>query len=78
VLTLKNALGQKVSNYKQSYVPQITWKPSEFSTFRASYQWEWEEYENHRGVSNSFLQVQTTFILGAHTAHEFKSTSNFI
>jgi hypothetical protein len=71
ILKLKDASGKKIRNYEQSYVPTLTWKPSEFSTFRASYQWNFERLASHSNLKNSFLEVQTTFILGAHPAHDF-------
>jgi hypothetical protein len=71
VLTLEDATGKKIKNYDQSYVPALTWKPSEFSTFRVSYQWDFERSGSESKLKNSFLEMQTTFILGAHPAHDF-------
>jgi hypothetical protein len=71
VLTLEDALGRKTKNYAESYAPTLTWKPSEFSTFRIAYQWDLERTKAKSGVTNAFLQAQTTFILGAHPAHDF-------
>lgn len=71
ILTLEDAAGRKLNNYEHSYVPTLTWKPSEFSTFRVSYQWNFERLGSRSKLKNSFLEMQTTFILGAHPAHEF-------
>jgi len=70
-LTLEDAVGRKVKNYVESYAPTLSWKPSEFSMFRIAYQWDIERSKANTGVTSSFLQAQTTFILGAHPAHDF-------
>ena len=71
VLNLEDATGKKETNFADSYAPTLTWKPSEFSTFRVAYQWDIERSNTKSSVSSSFLQAQTTFIIGAHPAHDF-------
>jgi hypothetical protein len=70
-LNLKNAAGQSLGNLEFGWVPQIAFKPSEFTQFRASY----STLYNLRGSSiqtqEHLLELQTLFILGAHPAHEF-------
>lgn len=71
IVTLEDAAGRRIGNYAQSYSPTLTWKPSEFSTFRVAYHWDLESSGSRRGVSGSFLEAQSTFLLGAHPAHDF-------
>jgi hypothetical protein len=72
VLNLKDVLGKDVDNYDQGIGPSLTWKPSEFATFRANYTWMLTNPDGKATrLGNSYAEVQTTFILGAHPAHEF-------
>lgn len=69
--TLKDVEGKKVENWQRAIVPSVAYKPSEFSLFRLSY--------NHRNVmtplgqeeNTSTIEIQTTFVLGAHPTHAF-------
>jgi hypothetical protein len=71
VTSLKFATGGKTPNFQAALVPQITWKPSEFSTIRLSYTYR-ADYSVDRYVGyGRFLELQTVFILGAHPAHDF-------
>lgn len=69
--SLAFATGGKVSNFHAGLMPQITWRPSEFSTVRLSYTYR-AEYLGTRYIAyERFLELQTVFILGAHPAHDF-------
>jgi len=69
---LLDLTGQKVTQRSTSWTPTITWKPSEFSTFRINYSWQLETDQNvHNKLRQAFFQFQSTFILGAHPAHDF-------
>ena len=64
--------GQKVTQRSTSWTPTITWRPSEFSTFRFNYSWQLETNHNVKNkLRQAFFQFQSTFILGAHPAHDF-------
>ena len=67
----KDAFGASVKNFELGAVPTLTWKPSEFSTFRLAYNVK-PEYERDRFVrTNHYLEAQASIILGAHPAHDF-------
>lgn len=72
VLDLKDAAGSTIANQSEALVPTLTYKPSEFSTFRIGYAWEFEtDSRSTRKVQNSKVELQSTFILGEHPAHDF-------
>ena len=72
VLSSKDALGNKIENASSEIVPTVTYKPSEFSTFRLAYSWQLEQRGNEvTRVADSRLQAQITFILGSHPSHDF-------
>jgi len=61
----------RVSNFQAALLPQITWRPSEFTTVRLGYTYR-AQYEDTRYVGfERFVELQTVFILGAHPAHDF-------
>lgn len=71
VTSLAFASGAKVPNYEAALAPQVTWKPSEFSTVRLGYTYR---LKTSNGVTigyERFAELQTVFILGAHPAHDF-------
>lgn len=70
LLDLKDLLGRDLENNTMRYVPTLTYKPSEFSTFRMAYNWGIKQ-ENDQKAIDSSIQLQASFILGAHPAHEF-------
>jgi hypothetical protein len=71
-LNLKDAIGMVIKKSEHSIAPTLSYKNSEFSTFRANYTWQWkDDGEKFFRVSNSFFEIQSVFILGAHPAHEF-------
>jgi hypothetical protein len=71
VTSLKFASGGGVPNYEAALMPQISWKPSEFTTVRLSYTYR-GIYKVDRFVGyERFAELQTVFLLGAHPAHDF-------
>jgi hypothetical protein len=71
-LNIKDALGREVSKSSNKIVPTLTYKPSEFSTFRLAYAWDLEKRGDHSPeVKSSRLIAQLTFVIGAHPSHEF-------
>jgi hypothetical protein len=70
-LNLQNAQGVRVSNLEYGFVPQLTFKPSEFTQLRASLETQFALRSGANELRNHVLQLQTIFILGAHPAHEF-------
>jgi hypothetical protein len=70
-LNLKDAVGNSLSNSTVALVPTLTYRSSEFTTFRAGYTQEWVSQKGTATQNNWLLELQTVFILGAHPAHEF-------
>ena len=71
VTSLKDPSGAKIENGTTAFVPTLTYKASEFSTFRLAYTKELETQPNEPTADDSLVEVQLTFILGAHPAHDF-------
>ena len=75
VLTAENAIGESLDNHKRALVPTVTWSPSEFSKFRLAYEYFEDSFEGSaekdEGKENHKIQFQSTFIMGAHPAHDF-------
>lgn len=71
VLNQKNAVGGSVSNSTIALIPSLTYKASEFSTLRASYTREWVSQQGAETQASDLIELQATFILGAHPAHDF-------
>jgi len=71
VLTLKDALDRKVFNVDYSIVPTLTFKTSEFTTFKAAYTFQKSTQETQILSTSRTFQIQTVFNLGAHPAHDF-------
>jgi hypothetical protein len=59
------------SNLDYSWIPTFTYKHSEFAQFRAAYQWDFEKRGSITKSTNRAFQVQATFFLGDHPAHDF-------
>ena len=68
---LKTLAGSKVPNHRIAFVPTFTYKASEFSTVRLAYTWEEHKQNKTTTTHNKIVELQTTYILGAHKAHEF-------
>jgi len=60
---------ERVNENIWSYVPTLTYKPSEFSTFRAAYSKETNTWA--KAGKPWKAEIQSTFILGTHPAHDF-------
>lgn len=71
VLSLEDAGGKSVDNGTYAVVPNLTFRPSEFSTFRVSYTFERDKPAAAPAETNHAVEFQATFILGAHPAHDF-------
>ena len=71
VLSLKDANGSKISNYEYGIFPTITYKSSEFMTFRMTYSRETSTQKHRETINKNFVELQSTFILGAHPSHDF-------
>jgi hypothetical protein len=71
VQTLKDLLGNKVQNADYAFVPAVTFKPSEFSTFRVAYNHKVSSQNNNTTSTEGLLEFQATFIVGSHPAHSF-------
>jgi hypothetical protein len=65
-----NGLNTGSKNLRWALVPVLTWKPSEFSTFRFAYNHKRELLGAARTTEHLY-EIQATFILGAHPAHDF-------
>jgi len=72
VLTTEDALGESIDISSYIFVPTLTYKPSEFSTFRIAYAWDLKRRGDATpNVTNSSLLAQMTYVIGAHPSHEF-------
>jgi hypothetical protein len=68
---LKDITGSNVANSENRIVPTITYRPSEFSSLRLAYDWSVAKQANQQDRENHELQMQATFMIGAHPAHDF-------
>ncbi|MBM4254128.1 MAG: hypothetical protein FJ146_19350 [Deltaproteobacteria bacterium] len=71
VLSLKDISGKPVANAEQRYVPTLTYKSSEFVTFRAAFDWTTAKQQGVAERFSKMLLLQAAVNLGAHPAHEF-------
>ncbi|HYX36988.1 MAG TPA: hypothetical protein VE954_28135 [Oligoflexus sp.] len=71
VLSLKDAAGNTVDNSILGVVPTLTYKASEFSTLRVAYNHSQTQREDQADSTEKRLELQATFIMGAHPAHDF-------
>lgn len=71
VMSLQDAGGAGLTNGTLAAVPTLSWKPSEFSTFRAAYTGQSDYVDGASTVVHHTLELQATFIIGAHPAHDF-------
>lgn len=61
----------KQENLNYAFVPNITFKNSEFTLLRASYGLNTETYKGESDTVNQRIELQIIAILGAHPAHSF-------
>ena len=69
--SLEDALGESLSNSTSSWVPSLTYRPSEFSRFQLAYEWQTEAQQGEEDKQTKIIKFQSTFVLGAHPAHDF-------
>lgn len=68
---LPDATGATSKNFDVAFVPNITYKPSEFSLFRLSYNHGYSYLVDRYSDQQRYIEAQAIFILGAHPAHDF-------
>lgn len=71
VLSLKDAGGNKISNFDYGLVPTLAYRASEFSTVKASYGFLGALKEGKDTNPQRVFEIQAVFILGAHPSHDF-------
>jgi hypothetical protein len=71
VNTLKDASGKSVDNSDTAIVPTLTCRPSEFSSWRLSFKNQVYKVAEESPVENKIIELQATFMLGAHPSHAF-------
>jgi hypothetical protein len=70
-LSLETASGKALPNTDFAFVPTITFRNSEFSLFRAAYTLGLDREPGDPFDLRQSLELQVTFNLGAHPAHDF-------
>lgn len=73
-LSLENVAGDSLDNYRRSFVPTLTFQETEFAKFRLAFHHEQIKDPSRPADEDTVVQsveFQTTFILGAHPAHDF-------
>jgi hypothetical protein len=63
--------GEGRRDFDYAIVPIATWKPSEYSTLRFSYNFDVNTTQGDEDTRSHLVQVQFAYILGAHPAHDF-------
>lgn len=71
VLSLKDAIGNKVENSSLGFVPTLTYKASEFSTLRLAYDSSTFHRADEKDKIDQKIEFQANFMIGAHPAHDF-------
>ncbi len=71
VQSQRDALGRSEDNLNFAWVPTLTYRSSEFATFRIAYNDQRDTVNGRTVDRDRFLQFQAIFILGAHPAHTF-------
>ena len=71
VQNLKNVIGETVENSRTALVPGISYQNSEFANFRMAYRLGEEKTADGQTLKANVLEIQSTFILGAHPSHDF-------
>lgn len=70
-LARKDTNGDAQDNFDYGLVPTLTFKNSEFTTFRLAYTYDVQTYQGESDQVNQKIEVQLIAILGAHPAHSF-------
>jgi hypothetical protein len=63
--------GSDRPNFDYAIVPTLTWHPSEFSRMRLAYTHEVATQKGDSDNQETRLELQFTYLLGAHPAHDF-------
>jgi hypothetical protein len=71
LLSLADASGAKLANGTWAVIPTLTYKPSEFSTLRTAYTYEKTYRDRTEDQFKHAVELQLSFILGEHPAHDF-------
>ncbi len=71
VLTLEDALGDEISNADYAIVPTLTYKSSEFASFKLAYNYKVYTQDSLNDRYERSFEIQANYLLGAHPAHEF-------
>jgi hypothetical protein len=71
LMSLKDITGKQIDNSDVRISPTITYKASEFSSFRLAYDWSASKQDNRPDKNIQSVQTQATFMIGAHPAHDF-------
>ncbi|MEZ4743319.1 MAG: hypothetical protein R3B45_12880 [Bdellovibrionota bacterium] len=71
VTSLKDANGKYVDNKSYAIVPTLTYKSSEFATFKLNVHHDTDVQAKRGDSISNTIELQTTFIIGAHPAHDF-------
>ena len=64
-------LGERISNAEYAVIPNLTYKNSEFLTFRLAYHYNLVTESVSSDETSHNIQFQCTYLLGAHPAHDF-------
>ncbi len=70
-LSLKFGTGDRRGNFDFAIVPVLSFKNSEFSTFRLSYTYGQETREGDNARAEQKVEIQLIALIGAHPAHDF-------
>ena len=71
-LSKKDSLtGKKLNNIEYTLAPELTWKSSEFATFKLGPSYTIAREEGRTIEKDMRLNIQWVFILGSHPAHNF-------
>lgn len=71
ILSLKDVAVQPIGNREIAVVPTITYKVSEFSMLRMAYSYVSSKQDGKEEQKSQKIEVQATFMMGAHPAHDF-------
>ncbi|MBX2986624.1 MAG: hypothetical protein KF802_01895 [Bdellovibrionaceae bacterium] len=63
--------GELRRDFDYALVPQVTWRSSEFATFRAAYTRAVDTTQGDDDKTEQRLDFQIVYLMGAHPAHEF-------
>jgi hypothetical protein len=73
--TMRDAFGASLNYNEFGITPTLTWRPSEFSSWRLASTYQVTRTESvtdaWRDRPRLSVEVQSTFNFGAHPAHEF-------